>query len=283
MHPASDQLRARPPLLRALARPKVLILACIGALAAFGWIYLGLILAGQNSQGILRALCVPIAGAAGSSAAAALTVAMWCAMVLAMMLPTAAPMVMTYADLAETAAAKEEPVVSPLVLTAGYIFVWLGAAVLLTLLQILLARAGELNAMAVANPYIAGAMFLAAGLYQFSSLKHACLSQCQHPFRFFFGHWTSDPVGVFGHRGAPGVLLSRLLLGDDAVDVRGRRHERRLDGDPRRRDGDREARHFRALQPRRRHRVHRARAIHHRRNIDHRLAKTWMKTTGMKE
>jgi predicted metal-binding membrane protein len=209
MHPASDQLTERPPLLRALARPKVLILACIGALAAFGWIYLGLILAGQNSQGILRALCMPVTGAAGSSAAAALTLAMWCAMVLAMMLPTAAPMVMTYADLAETAAAKGEPVVSPLVLTAGYILVWFGAAAVLTLLQMLLARAGELNAMAVANPYIAGAMFLAAGLYQFSALKQACLSQCQHPFRFFFGHWTSDPVGVFGI----GVHLGFYCLG----------------------------------------------------------------------
>lgn len=199
----------RPPLLRALARPKVLILACIGALVAFGWIYLGLILAGQNAQGILRALCVPATNAAGSSAAAALTLAMWCAMVLAMMLPTAAPMIMTYADLAETAAAKGEPVVSPLVLAAGYILVWLGAAGLLTLLQILLARAGELNGSAVANPYVAGAMFLVAGLYQFSALKHACLSQCQHPFRFFFGHWTAEPFGVFGI----GIHLGFYCLG----------------------------------------------------------------------
>jgi predicted metal-binding membrane protein len=209
MHPASDQLTERPPLLRALAHPKVLVLACIGALAAFGWIYLGLILAGQNSQGMLRALCVPVTGAAGSSAAAALTLAMWCAMMLAMMLPTAGPMVITYVELAETAAAKGEPVVSPLVLTAGYITVWLGVAPLLTLLQILLARAGELNVMAVANPYMAGVMFLAAGLYQFSALKHACLSQCQHPFRFFFGHWTSDPYGVFGI----GVHLGLYCLG----------------------------------------------------------------------
>ena len=61
----------------------------------------------------------------------------------------------------------------------------------------MLARAGALDDMAVANPYVAGAMFLAAGAYQFSALKHACVSQCQHPFRFFFGHWTSDPRGVF--------------------------------------------------------------------------------------
>ena len=232
LHAASDPL-ARPPLLRALARPKALALACIAVLAACGWIYLGLILAGQNSQGILRALCAPLTGAAGSSAAPALTFAMWCAMVLAMMLPTAAPMIMTYADLAETAAAKGEPAASPLVLTAGYVVVWLGAAVAADrAASPARARSALLDpAMAVANPFVAGAMFLAAGLYQFSALKHACVTQCQHPFRFFFANWTAEPRGVFRHRSAPGALLPRLLLGDDAVDVRGRGDERRLDGD----------------------------------------------------
>jgi len=196
MHAASDPL-VRPPVLRALARPRAIALACIAALAACGWIYLGLIVAGENSQGLLRALCAPLTGTAGSPAAA-VTFAMWCAMVLAMMLPTAAPMVTTYADLAETALAKGEPAASPLVLTAGYVSVWLGAAVILTALQVLLARAGVLDSYTgAANPFIAGALFLAAGLYQFSALKHACVSQCRHPFRFFFGHWTSDPRGVF--------------------------------------------------------------------------------------
>ena len=88
IHAASDPL-ARPPVLRALARPRAIALACIAALAACGWIYLGLIVAGENSQGLLRALCAPLTGAAGSPVAA-LTFAMWCAMVLAMMLPTAA-------------------------------------------------------------------------------------------------------------------------------------------------------------------------------------------------
>jgi predicted metal-binding membrane protein len=195
IHAASDPL-ARPPVLRALARPRAIALACIAALAACGWIYLGLIVAGENSPGVLRALCAPLTVA--GSPAAAVTFAMWCAMVLAMMLPTAAPMVTTYADLAETALAKGEPAASPLVLTAGYISVWLGAAAALTALQVSLARAGVLDTYTgAANPVIAGALFLVAGLYQFSALKHACVSQCRHPFRFFFGHWTSDPRGVF--------------------------------------------------------------------------------------
>src|ERR1700741_5119018 len=137
MPPGSQSEAARRPILRALARPRTIAMTCIAIIAACGWGYLGLVLAGQQSASIWRALCQPIYGIAGgaSLAGVSLTFAMWCAMVLAMMLPTAAPMVVTYADLTEAATAKGEPAASPAVLTAGYIAVWLGASVVLTALQ----------------------------------------------------------------------------------------------------------------------------------------------------
>lgn len=189
----------RPPILRLLGRPRAIALACIAVLAACGWSYLGLVLAGQQSTSVWRALCQPIYAAGSlSPSGLAVTFAMWCAMVLAMMLPTAAPMVTTYADLTETATAKGEPAASPLVLIAGYIAAWLGAAIVLTLLQALLMRFDTFDGrMAFTNPFISGAMFLAAGAYQFSQVKHACLTHCQHPFRFFFANWTSAPRAVF--------------------------------------------------------------------------------------
>src|SRR5215470_17486368 len=104
--------------MRVLARPRALALACIVVLVATGWIYLGLMLAGARADSFMSALCRPLYGAADVSAAAVLLAfAMWCAMALAMMLPTAGPMIMTYAELAETAARKGEPAASPLVLT----------------------------------------------------------------------------------------------------------------------------------------------------------------------
>ncbi len=184
----------------AFARPKLLALGAIAVLVGAGWIYLGLALAGQSGTTLLQALCQPGFGTAGSSsvAQAAIVFAMWCAMALAMMLPTAAPMIMTYADIAATAAEKGEPAASPLALTAGYIVVWLGAALALAALQGLLGHFAVLNdAMSVASPLFAGALFLAAGLYQFSGLKRACVTQCQHPFSFFFANWTETPRGVF--------------------------------------------------------------------------------------
>ncbi len=246
--PQSDP--ARPLFLRTLARPRAIALGCIALLAAGGWGYLGLVLAGQQSSSIWRALCQPIYGLTGgmSLAGASLTFAMWCAMVLATMLPTAAPMVTTYADLTEAAAAKGEPTVSAFVLSAGYLAVWLGAAVLLTALQGMLLRLDMLDVqIGFANPFIAGALFLAAGAYQFSSAKRACLTHCQHPFRFFFANWTSSSSRRISHRRSSGALLPWMLLGDDAFDVRGRRNECRVDGHPRNRDGHRETRCLNAL------------------------------------
>ena len=184
---------------RALARPRLLAVACIAVLAAAGWIYLGLMLVGMSGLPVLDALCRPSFGASYPDAAqAGLLLAMWCAMALAMMLPTAGPMILTYADIAETAAQKGETVASPLVLTAGYGVVWLAAAAALAALQVLFARLSVLDpAMAPASPLFSGAAFIGAGLYQFSALKHACVTQCQQPFPFFLANWTAAPRGVF--------------------------------------------------------------------------------------
>ena len=206
---------------QALARPKPLAVICVIALAALGWLYLGLLTAGMSGEtrGLgpgmvwldwlpraVDALCRPTFGVAhfGMPAAAwsvtdfILVALMWCAMVLAMMLPSAGAMILAYAEIADTAARKGERVISPFILTAGYAAVWLGFALLAAAAQAVMARAALLDAaMLSVNTLFSGAIFLAAGLYQFTALKHACLSKCQRPFPFFFVHWSTTAAGVF--------------------------------------------------------------------------------------
>ena len=183
------------PAVRALSRPRLVAVGCIAVLAAAGWVYLGLMLAGS---GVLEALCRPVFGTATPGLVqAGLVFAMWCAMALAMMLPTAGPMILTYAEIAATAARKGEPAATPLWLIAGYVGVWLGAAAALAALQLALMRLSLLDpAMASASPLFSGAAFIGAGVYQFSALKHACVTQCQRPFPFFFANWTAQRRGV---------------------------------------------------------------------------------------
>ncbi len=190
LSPAASRLGA------VFARPKVIAAICVVALAGLGWFILGLQAAGV---GLFEALCRALPGDATFSATGIAVVAlMWVAMTLAMMLPSAAPMILTYAEIADTAARKDEPVVSPFMIAAGYTAVWLGFAALATVAQLLLTRAALLDpSMASASGLFSGAIFIGAGFYQFSALKHACLTQCQHPFPFFFANWQTTPRGVF--------------------------------------------------------------------------------------
>jgi len=212
----------------ALGRPVPIAIACLVLLAGAGWLYLVLMVAAWAARGnaaalgpgmglfdlltqrtgqdligraFIEALCRPSFGTPGAGAqpgAAALVFVMWAAMTLAMMLPTAAGMIVTYAQIADTAARKGERAVSPLVLTGGYIPAWLGFALAATLLQVALTRAALLDpATASASPLLSGAIFIGAGAYQFTELKRACLTRCQRPFPFFFANWSDAPPKIF--------------------------------------------------------------------------------------
>ena len=189
--PAAGRLGA------AFARPKVLAAICVVALASLGWLALGLLFSGM---GAFEALCRPLAvsGTAWGASGFAIVALMWGAMTLAMMLPSASPMILTYAEIADTAARKHEHIVSPFMLAAGYTLVWLGFAAAATLAQFAFTRAALLDSgMQSASGLFSGAIFIGAGVYQFSALKHACLTQCQSPFPFFFANWATTPRGVF--------------------------------------------------------------------------------------
>jgi predicted metal-binding membrane protein len=183
--------------------PRLVAALAIVVLAAAGGIYLGLMVADAARSGgfaheLFEALCRADFAGETSVARFALVLLMWCAMVLVMMLPTASPMVMTYAQIADTASRKGERVASPLVLIAGFTAVWFDFALAATALQAALVAAALLDpSLRVAGGLLSGAIFLAAGAYQFSALKHACLTRCRQPFPFFFANWTPQPVGVF--------------------------------------------------------------------------------------
>jgi predicted metal-binding membrane protein len=185
------------------SRPRRLAIGCVLALTALGWAALGLMAVDAD---IWIALCRPMSADGGTELL--LVLAMWAAMTFAMMLPTAGPMMLTYAEIADTAARKQDAAASPLLLAAGYLVVWLGFAVVATALQFALTQLAWLDA-GRPSPWLAGAILVGAGLYQFSSLKHTCLTICQRPFPFFFANWTTRPFGVF----KLGLRQGRYCLG----------------------------------------------------------------------
>ncbi len=145
------------------------------------------------------ALCVgPVPFQANSIGQFAALVLMWFLMAVATMLPSAAPMIRTYCEIADTARIKGEPVVHPLILVAGYLAVWLMASAVFAALTLGLQMTdpGE-QAFGPANGIIAAMLLAVAGLYQFSGLKEACLRKCRRPFSILFSRWSDRPRRIF--------------------------------------------------------------------------------------
>ena len=123
---------------------------------------------------------------------------MWWTMMMAMMLPSAAPAILTFGALSRKFA-EQGAAASPLSLfVAGYAAVWTGFAAVAVALQLFMSQKISLSMMmAVVSAVVGGSLLVAAGLYQMSPLKSACLRKCQAPLMFFAHNWRNGSVGAF--------------------------------------------------------------------------------------
>ncbi|UXU91173.1 DUF2182 domain-containing protein [Burkholderia sp. S-53] len=127
-------------------------------------------------------------------------IVMWWVMMIAMMTPSAAPLVMLYRRvLRHHGADGSGAAFTSASLLAGYLTAWLAFSIGAALLQVLLQPAGLISAMMMwSKSAVLSAVVLAlAGLYQFSPLKRACLRQCRAPAGFLVAHWRPGVVGSF--------------------------------------------------------------------------------------
>lgn len=147
----------------------------------------------------LLALCLQPAapGAAGFVGFFALAV-MWFLMSIAMMLPSAAALIRTYCEIADTARSAAKPVPHPLWLVAGYLSFWLAASIAYAGAGTIAGNlAGSPSVLSPAAAPLAALALVLAGLYQFSGLKEACLVKCRNPFATLFANWSDRPVAIF--------------------------------------------------------------------------------------
>src|SRR5262245_15345494 len=123
---------------------------------------------------------------------------MWWVMMIAMMLPSAAPMILLFALVNRRSHAKGGPYVPTAVFAGAYLVAWGGFSVISVALQWGLERAELLSPMmASRNAAFGGALLVLAGIYQLSPLKHACLRSCRAPIDFIARHWRAGRRGAF--------------------------------------------------------------------------------------
>ncbi|MEZ5445766.1 MAG: DUF2182 domain-containing protein [Gammaproteobacteria bacterium] len=186
-----------------MRRDRAVVLGAMALITALAWAYL---LAGagmsMDMQGMDVDMVMPTVWTPGYALVVFL---MWWIMMTAMMLPGAAPFVLLFALVNRRRREQGAPYVPTVVFAWGYLLVWGGYSVAAALLQWWLQKAGWLTmAMAATYPGLGGVLLVAAGLYQLTPWKHACLRRCRGPVEFIARHWR---------RGYGGALRMGILHG----------------------------------------------------------------------
>ena len=123
------------------------------------------------------------------------TFAMWAVMMIAMMTPSVAPMILTYARVGRQSVSERKPFAATAWFVGGYLLPWMGFSLAATAAQWALERANLLTPMmASASPVFSGIVLVVAGLYQWTPLKEACLTCCQAPLTFVIRHGFRDDL-----------------------------------------------------------------------------------------
>jgi predicted metal-binding membrane protein len=122
---------------------------------------------------------------------------MWAVMMVAMMAPTAAPMVLTFAAVNRRRRQSQRPYVPAGFFLLGYLLAWTLFSAGATAAQWALHAAALLSpAMVSTSPALGGAILVAGGLFQLTPLKHACLAHCRSPLAFIMTEWREGPGGA---------------------------------------------------------------------------------------
>ena len=183
-----------------LPRQRALILGTLLVLAALAWAVLlwqVRSMDGRMATGMDREMAMEGGGSADltQGMGAPLFLAMWVVMMVAMMFPTAAPMILTFARVSAGKRQRGQPFVPTWVFVAGYLAIWAGFGVLAYLVAVGAERLAERSMWLLAHgARLGGVVLVLAGLYQFSPLKNVCLGKCRSPLSFILRSWR-DGVG----------------------------------------------------------------------------------------
>jgi len=166
-----------------LPRERNAILATLLLLAAAAW---GILLWQSGS-----------ADAMSVSATAPVFLATWIVMMVAMMFPTAAPMILTYARVEARRTPGRSALAATSIFVGAYLLLWVffgAVAYGLAVLGNALVQSQSVLAGNAAR--IGGLAILLAGTYQLTPLKRSCLSRCRSPMDFVLGAWRDGRAGA---------------------------------------------------------------------------------------
>jgi predicted metal-binding membrane protein len=189
-----------------LRKERLIVGGCLAVMALAAWWYLfhtrgsmsNMNMPAMDMPGMdMSGMIMPDSQQWGAQAVILLFV-MWAVMMVAMMVPSAAPMVLAFLSVNRRRQADGRPFVPVGIFVAGYLAVWTAYSAVATLAQWGLHQASLLSpAMTATSPFLSGSLLIAAGIFQWTPLKRGCLKGCRSPLSFLMTEWRDGKTGAF--------------------------------------------------------------------------------------
>jgi predicted metal-binding membrane protein len=184
-----------------LRRDRFILGAALLTIAFAAWAYLIYEAHQMTVTGVCECMRMKMAGPDSSEWPAATLLPlflMWCVMMVAMMLPSAMPMVLTFAAVTRNRRKLGRPYVPATIFVCGYVVTWCAFSAVAAVGQWLLHRHALLSpAMATTSAFFGGALLIGAGIFQFTPLKRSCLTHCRGTLEFILTRWREGRSGAF--------------------------------------------------------------------------------------
>ena len=188
-----------PPLGRILFRDRLVIVGLLLLVVATTWLYtiemarMMVAIASSSHSHMIHDILSPHQEHFGVLALAG----MWVVMMVAMMLPSVIPVTVMHAR--HLRGNEANPQAHSLVFALGYTTVWIAFSIVASVLQLGLERYALISPtwMRLEHEQVGAAVLIAAGLYQFSPMKNACLRQCRTPLGFLMTEWRDGLCGAW--------------------------------------------------------------------------------------
>ncbi len=181
----------------ALKRDRIIVIAGLTAVTALAWAYViqfASSMTGMDINAIGMSMPTTQAWRSGD---VLLTFLMWAVMMVAMMTPSATPMILLFARVSRQRQADRMPLLGTMAFLLGYLILWGSFSAGATLVQWGLHSAALLSPELIRiSPALGGMLLILAGVYQFTPLKHICLSQCRTPLSFLMTEWREGMRGA---------------------------------------------------------------------------------------
>ena len=188
---------SKTPIEAVFKRDRIIVICGIALVSVLAWMYMLYLAWGMKNLDMSMEMSLPQMQSWGAVDFSLMFI-MWTVMMVAMMVPSATPTVLMFARIYRKRCERQEPVVSTGMFLLGYLSAWAWYSALATFGQWGLHSAALFSPMMVStSPILGGVLLLAAGIFQFTPLKHACLTHCRSPLGFLLNEWREGSRGAF--------------------------------------------------------------------------------------